>query len=605
MASSCNLVFWSFCVLVVFTFSFVSMSETEQIKIDCAAGSFLGKVESFDIHGEAFKVREFLGIPYGEAPTGRLRFQKTVKKQPLRKLYDATVAKPWCIDQIALYEGNMTGPHGEKKAEDCLFLNIFIPEDEGMGSKWPVVVFIHEYSNLLGLGMRHYGEIFSSLGTVIFVQVSFRINIFGFTSTGDDHISGNAGFWDQHFAIQWVHDNIAAFGGDPNLVTLFGYYEGASNVVYQAMYPGNKGLFKRIIVNCGDIQCSWAFNKSPYATTKTVAKAVGCHQNETIDIVHCLTSKSTEEILDGMRTNYKCTYIPYETMVSVDGSFLKKPPFETLVSYIEVGSQENVSISDFEIMTVVHREDRMLVKTHGNSTGIMTLTNDSLIIGDEVFVRPDDLTVTVSDETLFTNKTIIKFFNDTLTIDNKKSKFDDPVLDIARAMFGLDLFHRRALARLDEFSNRRCPSDSAVFSFFGCFIFNLPSGGPVLAYNQFCHIVDNTTAMDSHGGFYKRCKTIYRPIPNLFSFRNSIAYNSNSKLMGWWQTLVTSDGLELEVVKAGVDVWTDFARNGYIVRSFVSSFVPTFLCSFLPFHVFFFLSFFFSLSFLYGFFFCV
>ena len=589
MASSCNLVFWSFCVLVVFTFSFVSMSETEQIKIDCAAGSFLGKVESFDIHGEAFKVREFLGIPYGEAPTGRLRFQKTVKKQPLRKLYDATVAKPWCIDQIALYEGNMTGPHGEKKAEDCLFLNIFIPEDEEMGSKWPVVVFIHEYSNLLGLGMRHYGEIFSSLGTVIFVQVSFRINIFGFTSTGDDHISGNAGFWDQHFAIQWVHDNIAAFSGDPNLVTLFGYYEGASNVVYQAMYPGNKGLFRRIIVNCGDTQCSFAFNKSPYATTKTVAKAVGCNQNETVDIVDCLTSKSTEEILDGMRTNYKCTYIPFETMASVDGSFLKKPPFETLVSYIEVGSQENLSISDFEIMTVVHREDRMLVKTHGNSTGIMTLTNDSLIIGDEVFVRPDDLTVTVSDETFFTYKTIFKLFNDTLTIDNKKSKFDDPVLDIVRAMFGLDLFHRQALARLDEFSNRRCPTDSV--SLFGCFIFNLPYGGPVWAEDNFCFTPDNITAMESLEGFYERYRTIYRPIPNLFSFQNSLAYNSNSKLMGWWQTPVD---LELEVVKAGVDVWTDFARNGYIVRSFVSSFVPIFLWAFLPFDVFFSFIFFFT-----------
>ena len=117
------------------------------------------------------------------------------------------------------------------------------------------MIWIHGGVFIAGFSNSYDGGPLSLSGDVIVVTINYRLNVvFGFVSTTDHHAGGNWGLWDQHLAIKWVHDNIHAFGGDPASITIYGESAGSACVVYQTIYPGNKGLFQRAIIENGSIQ---------------------------------------------------------------------------------------------------------------------------------------------------------------------------------------------------------------------------------------------------------------------------------------------------------------------------------------------------------------
>lgn len=120
----------------------------------------------------------------------------------------------------------------------------------------------------------------------------------GFLSTGDKEAPGNYGLKDQVEVLKWVRDNIAPFGGDPNLVTLTGYSAGAAAVTLHLVSPLSRGLFHRAIAMSGSSLGNWPVPSNQLDLAKKQAKLVGCPDDSSANLVKCLRSKSATEISD-------------------------------------------------------------------------------------------------------------------------------------------------------------------------------------------------------------------------------------------------------------------------------------------------------------------
>ena len=192
----------------------------------------------------------FKGIPFAQPPTGALRFKPPVPHDPWTGVLSATEYGNRCAQLDA--NNNVIG------AEDCLFLNLWAPA--ALSDNVPVMVWFtggfHETTNIGSGGVPLYdGQYFMERFGVIVVTLQFRVNVLGYMvhpaldAENPKNVSGNYGFLDQVAALQWVQQNIAAFGGDPGRVTLFGFSAGGQDVGIHLVSPLSKGLFSAAIIS--------------------------------------------------------------------------------------------------------------------------------------------------------------------------------------------------------------------------------------------------------------------------------------------------------------------------------------------------------------------
>ncbi|XP_022171534.1 esterase FE4-like, partial [Myzus persicae] len=118
----------------------------------------------------------------------------------------------------------------------------------------------------------------------------------GFASTGDSVLPGNNGLKDQVAALKWIQQNIIAFGGNPNNVTIAGMSAGASSVHFHLISPMSKGLFNRAILQSGSAFCHWSYTENVAQKTKYIANLLGCPTNNSVEIVECLRSRPGTDI---------------------------------------------------------------------------------------------------------------------------------------------------------------------------------------------------------------------------------------------------------------------------------------------------------------------
>jgi para-nitrobenzyl esterase len=200
------------------------------------------------------QVRAFKGIPFAAPPVGKLRWQPP---QPAAKWKGIRPAKDFgshCI-QSSGYPDMIF--HDPGPSEDCLTLNVWTPADAKPGSL-PVMVWIYGGGFVSGgtSENRQDGQ-FLAHRNVVVVSMNYRLGIFGFfalpelTAESPNHASGNYGLLDQTAALTWVKNNIAAFGGDPNNVTIFGESAGSTSVSAQMASPLAHGLFAKAIGESG------------------------------------------------------------------------------------------------------------------------------------------------------------------------------------------------------------------------------------------------------------------------------------------------------------------------------------------------------------------
>lgn len=189
----------------------------DALTVKTKTGKVMGKSEG--------TVRAFLGIPYGQPPVGALRWKPPVPAAKWKGVKAMTEFGSHCM-QPTIYKDMIFRDPGI--SEDCLNLNVWTPAPNA-NAKLPVMVWIFGGGFLAGgtSEPRQDGTNLAKNGVVV-VSMNYRLGIFGFfahpglTAESPHKASGNYGLMDQTAALQWVHDNIAAFGGDPAKVTVFG-----------------------------------------------------------------------------------------------------------------------------------------------------------------------------------------------------------------------------------------------------------------------------------------------------------------------------------------------------------------------------------------------
>lgn len=226
-------------------------TETQAV-LDTTSGKIRGSV--------ANGIKTFRGIPYGGPTEGTGRFMPPQKPKPWTGVRDALQNGPACLHVSGqpfdvTYADVEGGSFLYPMSENCLTLNVWAPAQDG--GKRPVMVWFHGggFTGGSALEPRYDGRNLARNGDVVVVGVNHRLNLFGFLYLG--HLgqkyaaSGSVGMLDCALSLQWVRDNIAAFGGDPGNVTIFGQSGGGQKVCTLLTMPAAKGLAHKAIIQSG------------------------------------------------------------------------------------------------------------------------------------------------------------------------------------------------------------------------------------------------------------------------------------------------------------------------------------------------------------------
>lgn len=251
--------------------------------------------------GATVAVDKYLGIPFAASPT---RFAPAVKPTPWKSPYHATKYGPACIQQFNYPELSRnatiawfnTPPPPAGESEDCLNLNVYAPATPGKNKT--VMAWIYGGSLQFGSNSATYydGSSFAANQDVIVVAFNYRTNVFGFPNSPELPLAKrNLGFWDQRFALDWIQRNIAAFGGDPKKVTIFGESAGAASVDALVTSIPKKPPFRAAIMESG--QTSFYINPTNAPTSwLTLAAVLNCTHTHPHSNLTCLRAANASVI---------------------------------------------------------------------------------------------------------------------------------------------------------------------------------------------------------------------------------------------------------------------------------------------------------------------
>ena len=296
-----------------------------------------GKVEGYEEDGVAV----FKGIPYAAPPIGARRWMAPEREDAWDDVRDATAFSPQSAQGAFAMNAMLGGPE-PVVSEDSLYLNVWTPACDD--AKRPVMVWIHGGAFVFGSGDTPWydGTAFAKQGDVVVVTLNYRLGAFGFLHLADlfgaeFEGSGNAGILDQAAALEWVRDSIAAFGGDPENVTVFGESAGGGSVGTLLGMPAARGLFNKAIPQSG-ASSWWATRERATAIAQEFIDKLGVKAGDT----DTLRALSTDALIAGATglgsLSAGAHALAFQPVV--DGTSLPQPPLDT----IEAGNAEGVHL---------------------------------------------------------------------------------------------------------------------------------------------------------------------------------------------------------------------------------------------------------------------
>ena len=295
----------------------------KSLAVKCINGTFVGKKNDGVI---AYK-----GIPFvARQPVGELRWKAPVYVVPDDGVYEAYYNGKSPCQEENITEGGSLYVQGE----DCLYLNVWKAADNG--TKKPVMVWIHGGAYEMGGTadpMYECRNLVKENPDIIAVSIEYRVGIFGFIHLshlpdGKDYPDAqNLGLMDQMTALKWVHENIAAFGGDPDNVTIFGESAGAGSVTMLPLIEGSHAYFKRVIAQSGAPSLS-----------RSTEQAVWC-TNKLMDILECKTVAELQKV-DVEKFIKASSVLALRVAPERDGKYLPLNPWEAYAN----GAAKDISI---------------------------------------------------------------------------------------------------------------------------------------------------------------------------------------------------------------------------------------------------------------------
>ncbi|XP_071500325.1 acetylcholinesterase-like [Diadema antillarum] len=271
--------------------------------------TFINKTRDVDV---------FLGVPYAEPPE---RFAPPLSKASWTGERNATEFSAACAqDPFGL------GGLYPVTSEDCLYLNIYAPSQRQPGT--PVMVWIHGGGFTSGSAMtyEYSGIPLVTVGDVIVVAINYRLGVFAQFSTEDDVAPGNYGMLDQVAALEWVYNNIEAFDGNKDDITIFGESAGAASVSFHLLSKLSRSFFNKAIMQSGTALSPWAFNHDPERErrlSRELGDTFGCDTSTSEVLVACLKLQDADELREKAFALYN---IGVGYPVTLDGTFLEDTP---------------------------------------------------------------------------------------------------------------------------------------------------------------------------------------------------------------------------------------------------------------------------------------
>ncbi|XP_046839170.1 cholinesterase-like isoform X2 [Xenia sp. Carnegie-2017] len=297
-------------LLVIIHISTIDSKSTNVVETN--AGKVQGFIENSSFPGK--RIQKFLNIPYAEPPV-RFEKAKEIKKRWDDKVYNLNPKKAISC----LQKDNF--PYFDE-TEDCLILNVWTPHPRPKNAS--VMVFIHGGAFKYGSSheYRYSGSNFVAMGDVILVTLNYRVSVFGFLSDPEKGIKGNLGLFDQRLAMKWVKKNIAAFGGNPDAITLFGESAGSVCVSAHTLSPESWDYFDRAILESGNMLMYWSLSTEKDNKIKTMEflQIVGC--DNSANTKKCLQENVTLETFE----KYLNRKVDFMFTPDVDGDFFKDHP---------------------------------------------------------------------------------------------------------------------------------------------------------------------------------------------------------------------------------------------------------------------------------------
>lgn len=305
-----------------------------------------GKVRGISLGANQARVKAFKGIPYGASTEGVSRFMPPAKPQPWTGVRDALELGPASpqVPTNLIPESMAQQPKGDYSGtEDCLHLNVWTP---AMGGKRPVMVWFHGggYSAGSANWEMYSGANLAAKQDVVVVTVNHRLNVFGYlylADLGGEKFanSSNVGMLDTIAALQWVRENISAFGGDPGNVTIFGQSGGGGKVSTLMGMPAAKGLFHRAIAMSGSNVSGISRERANQGAEAFLA-SLQLKKTQ----VDQLQKLSVAELLKAMRATRGLSLGPV-----VDGRSLPAGPFDPVASEFSANVPMMIGSTETEV----------------------------------------------------------------------------------------------------------------------------------------------------------------------------------------------------------------------------------------------------------------
>ncbi|GAB1859690.1 Carboxylic ester hydrolase [Camponotus japonicus] len=315
-------------VLLCLNLAILANSDETAPRVKTLSGALKGyyKISQYGRKYEAYE-----GIPYALPPVGELRFKPP---QPIPAWIGELPATKFgspCIQYTYSFSDPTDKVEG---AEDCLYLNIYVPvRNKTEKISMPVLFWIHGGAFQFGSGML-YKATYLMDSNVILVTINYRLGPMGFLSTEDEVVPGNMGLKDQNMALRWVSQNIDSFGGDPNGITLIGQSSGGASVHYHYLSPMSVGLFRGGMSFSGTAFDCWAQTESSLEKTKKLSALMRCPTTTSKDMIDCLRYRQARDIVQATSKfmyffhNPPNPFGPVVEKVGSDTPFIDKTPVE-------------------------------------------------------------------------------------------------------------------------------------------------------------------------------------------------------------------------------------------------------------------------------------